>query len=451
MKTPKSVLLTITISSLILLSACKEPVTFEEAGATSSDFLIDAIHEISDVMVHDIFSPVVASRIYAYSTIAAYEAVALNNEEYRSLGGQIHEFTEGPVNDNPDVSVELAGVHAALEVGKALVFSVEMLEEYQDSLYQSLRDKGVPKKAVDASIKYGDEIAKHVMAWAATDNYKETRGTPKYPVTDEPGRWIPTPPAYMDAIEPNWNKIRTLVMDSPDQFKPVPPYPYNMDKSSEFYKQVKEVYDIGVNLDDEQRAIAKFWDCNPFAVQLKGHFMFSIKKITPGGHWMGIVGVTAKTANADFPKTAEAYAQTSIALFDAFISSWDEKFRSNLIRPETVINQSIDPDWVPLLQTPPFPEYTSGHSVISRAAAEALTDIFGDSFYFEDTTEEEFGLPMRSFDSFIEASTEAAWSRMYGGIHYRMAAENGITQGSGVGKLVVERIELGKKSPSSKP
>ena len=179
--------------------------------------------------------------------------------------------------------------------------------------------------------------------------------------------------------------------------------------------------------------------------------MFSIKKITPGGHWMGIVGVAAETADADFAKTAEAYAQTSIALFDAFISSWDEKFRSNLIRPETVINQHIDPDWVPLLQTPPFPEYTSGHSVISRAAAEALTDIFGDEFYFEDTTEEEFGLPMRSFNSFIEASDEAAWSRIYGGIHYRMAAVNGITQGEAVGKLVAEMLKMGPEDTQSNP
>lgn len=234
-------------------------------------------------------------------------------------------------------------------------------------------------------------------------------------------------------------------MTSADQFKPEPPVPFSLEEGSEFYKQTYEVYEIGNNLTEEQIEIAKFWDCNPFAMQLRGHFMFSIKKLTPGGHWMGIAGIAAQSENADWARSAETYALTSIALFDGFISSWDEKFRSNLIRPETVINKHIDAEWVPLLQTPPFPEYTSGHSVISRAAAEALTHLFGDNFYFEDTTEIKYGLPVRTFNSFIEASDEAAVSRLYGGIHYRMAAEHGITQGQGVGSFVTSQITLGNE------
>jgi len=133
---------------------------------------------------------------------------------------------------------------------------------------------------------------------------------------------------------------------------------------------------------------------------------------------------------------------TSIALFDAFISCWDEKYRSNLIRPETIINEHIDPAWVPLLQTPPFPEYTSGHSVISSASAVALTDLFGDQFAFVDSTEVEYGLPARSFGSFYEAADEAAISRLYGGIHYRPAIDNGVKQGKRFGAYLLVKVKI---------
>jgi hypothetical protein len=169
--------------------------------------------------------------------------------------------------------------------------------------------------------------------------------------------------------------------------------------------------------------------------------MFATKKITPGGHWIGITDLACKKAGADMMESTEAYTLVSIALADAFISCWDEKYRSNLVRPETVINVYIDEDWRPTLQTPPFPEHTSGHSVISRAAAITLTDIFGDPFPFTDTVEEEYGLPARSFGSFLEASEEAAVSRLYGGIHYRPAIDYGVEQGEKVGKFIVDKIE----------
>jgi membrane-associated phospholipid phosphatase len=130
----------------------------------------------------------------------------------------------------------------------------------------------------------------------------------------------------------------------------------------------------------------------------------------------------------------------SIALFDAFISCWDEKYRSNLIRPETVINEYVDRDWIPLLQTPPFPEHTSGHSVISTASAEVLTAMLGDNFAFEDDVEVKYGLPLRKFSSFRAASAEAAISRLYGGIHYMPAITEGVKQGKLVGNLIKERL-----------
>lgn len=431
------------VLSMFMISGCQETKSPELAGATNPELIHDAVHKLTNIMVHDIFSPPVASRVYGYASIAAYEAIALNDAAYSSLGGQLNEFKQGPSVSNPDVVLEFASLHAFLKVSEQLIFSTEMLTEFQDSLYQSLRKNGFSRSEFEASKAYGEEVAAHVIDWLKTDYYNETRGTEKFPVLDEPGRWIPTPPAYMDAIEPSWNKLRPFVMAAADQFKPEAPVPFSMEAGSEFYNQTMEVYEIGNSLTEEQIEIAEFWDCNPFAMQLRGHFMFSIKKLTPGGHWMGIAGIASESVGADYRRSTEAYAITSIALYDAFISAWDEKYRSNLIRPETVINQHIDPEWMPLLQTPPFPEYTSGHSVISRAAAEVLTDLFGDNFYFEDTTEMEYGLPMRAFDSFFEASDEAAVSRLYGGIHYRMAADNGVTQGSGVGKLVAQQLNLG--------
>jgi membrane-associated phospholipid phosphatase len=170
--------------------------------------------------------------------------------------------------------------------------------------------------------------------------------------------------------------------------------------------------------------------------------MFATKKFSPSGHWMNIAGIAAQKSKATFTETVHAYTKTAIALFEGFISCWDEKYRSNMIRPETVINKYVDPEWRPYLQTPPFPSYVSGHSVISAAAAEVMTEIYGDNFAFTDTSSVEFGIAPRSFSSFRQAALEASYSRLYGGIHYRSDLEVGNIQGIKVGKLVTERIKM---------
>jgi hypothetical protein len=208
-----------------------------------------------------------------------------------------------------------------------------------------------------------------------------------------------------------------------------------------FFREVMEVHQTRLTLTEAQRALTAFWDCNPYVMHVQGHAMFATKKITPGGHWMGIVSIASRRQGADLMQSAEAYARTAIALADGFISSWTEKYRSNVVRPETVINRYLDEGWEPLLQTPPFPEYASGHSVISTAAAQVLTDQFGQNFAFVDSTEMEFGLGVRSFSSFEQAAAEAAISRLYGGIHYRRSIEQGVLQGRSVGQLVVRRVK----------
>ena len=205
------------------------------------------------------------------------------------------------------------------------------------------------------------------------------------------------------------------------------------------------VHDIGLKLTPEQNEIANFWDCNPFKVNVRGHVMYATKKISPGGHWINITKLACEQTHADVVKSAEAYACLSITLADCFISCWDEKYRSNVIRPETYINQYIDTNWVPALQTPPFPEYTSGHSVISGAAAVILTKLFGDNFSYADSTENEFGLPVRNFKSFKEAANEAAISRFYGGIHYMPSIINGMDEGGKLGLYISTKIKTRKQ------
>jgi hypothetical protein len=433
---------TTLLAIVTLQTACTNANGDYRAQPPDAELLHAAVQQLTSVIVYDIFSPPQASRAYAYATVAAYEALRHDDSTYRTLAGQLNGLTAVPApQPDSEYYLPLAGVHAFMTVGKALTFSQKRMDSLRTVMHERIRRMGVPAPVFERSVAYGEQVAQHILAWSKKDNFLQTRGHPKYTVTSETGRWVPTPPAYMDAVEPNWTRIRPFVLDSASQFRPKPPHRFDMTEGSPFYVQVKEVFEVGKQLTDEQREIAAFWDCNPYVMNVRGHAMFATKKITPGGHWMGITATAAHKSRASLMQSAEAYARTAIALADGFISVWDEKYRSNVARPETVINAHLDESWQPLLQTPPFPEYTSGHSGISTAAALVLTDQFGDGFAFTDSTEVAYGLPARSFTSFNQAAAEAALSRLYGGIHYRMAIEEGITQGRRVGELVVQRVK----------
>lgn len=426
----------------LIVQGCQQNTAYQQSVA-EPEYLQRALKKLTDIIVYDIFSPPVASRIYAYPSIAAYEVGRLAQPDKPSLAGQLTELTEIPVPDQAKtIDFHIASFQAFVVVGRALIFSEARMDEFIQEVHQEYRDAGTPRKVLAHSIEYGELVAAHILEWADGDLYKQTRTYPKFEIRGESSRWQPTPPDYMEAIEPHWRKIRPFVIKGPDQFVPDPPTPFDMAEGSEFRKEVIQVYETVNNLDEEQTEIASFWDCNPYVSHHKGHVMFATKKITPGGHWMGIAQIVARQDSADFIRTAQTFALTSIALADAFISCWDEKYRSNLIRPETVINQHIDDEWVPPLQTPPFPEYTSGHSVISSAAAVMLTHLYGDNFAYNDDVEVEYGLPMRSFESFYDASSEAAISRLYGGIHYMPAIANGVEQGRAVGEYLVAQLDI---------
>ena len=406
-----------------------------------ADYIHRAIKQVTDVMVYDIYSPPVTSRTYAYVSVAAYETLIQNQDTYLSFAGQLHGLKPTPKPEKSlDYSPTLAAVHAILTTGKTFVISEEKIEAFEKNLLAEFKAKGTPADVFDNSIAYGKQVADHIIAWAKEDQYKQTRSLPLYRVRNDAASWKPTPPAYIKAIEPNWNKLRTFVMDSAEQFKPVPPPAFSTDTNSVFYKDAYTVYKQVKNNSPEQLAIARFWDCNPFTMNVRGHVMYATKKISPNGHWMNITRLACRQVNADAVQAAEAYACLAVTLADCFISCWDEKYRSSVIRPETYINQHIDPTWLPVLQTPPFPEYTSGHSVVSAGAAVMLTKLFGDNFAFADSSEVEFGLPVRQFASFRAAANEAAISRLYGGIHYMPAINNGQKEGFAIGEFFVGKL-----------
>ncbi len=426
---------------VLSLASCSKPNTEYKVRANNPEFLHRSLKEITDLIVHDIFSPPQASRIYAYSSIAAYETVILGDTTFRSLAGQLKGLDKLP---SPESNVEycfpLAATQAMLSVGKALVFSEDKMEGFYEGIMKEFRETGMPDDVYDRSIGYGNKVADHILQWSSKDNYKQSRSFPKYSIQSDPATWKPTPPAYSDAVEPHWKKIRTFVIDSAAQFKPERPTPFSIDKTSQFYTEALEVYEKGKNLTEEEKAIASFWDCNPFVMNVRGHVMFATKKISPGGHWINITRTICNNSKKGFNESAEAYALVSLSLADGFISCWDEKYRSNVVRPETYINQNIDENWIPLLQTPPFPEYTSGHSVISNSAATVMTKLFGDNYAFTDSTEVEFGMPPRQFQSFMQAADEATISRMYGGIHYMPACKNGKVQGKKIGEFLLSKL-----------
>lgn len=428
----------------LLLASCAKQATPIEISPEAYHASVD---KVTEVMIHDIFSPPVASRVYVYPNIAAYEIMTLQNPEYHSLQGQLNDLGSIPAPAaGAAVNYRLAALVAHIDLSRRLIFSEDQVIAFRDSLYGNWDEQN--REEFEASRDYGLQVADFIAGWMDKDNYKQTRTMSKFTVdTDDISRWQPTPPAYMEGIEPHWNKIRPFVIDSAAQFKPVPPPAFSLEPDSPFWKEVREVYDISQEItqkgdESEEVAIAQFWDCNPYVSVTRGHLMFATKKISPGAHWIGIAKIASRKTNSDFDKTLYAYTKTSVAIADAFISCWDEKYRSNLIRPETLINQYIDENWKPVLQTPPFPEYTSGHSVVSGAASTALASIFGDDFAFDDDTEVPYGLPVRSFHAFSQAASEAAISRMYGGIHYRAAVEVGVKQGRDLGKFVTENLQM---------
>jgi hypothetical protein len=423
---------------IFLYSSCKPG---KKAPALTGRDITHVVTEMTEIMVHDITNPPLAARFFAYTCLAGYEVASQNTKSLKSMHGVLNEYPDIKKPDSVNgYSMELASVLAMLETAKKMQPSGKLLNKFEEHLLDSCRSIGYDEETINQSKNYAVVISKQILAYAKADHYNQISNLSRYTPLKGDGYWFPTPPGFMAAVEPNFNTVRPFTLDSAAHFKPQPPVAFNATKGSPFYQLTEAVYKESKLTIPDHIAIASFWDCNPFAIQDEGHLAFGFKKISPGAHWLGITGIACIKANKSFDESIQIHTAVAVGLMDAFICCWDEKFRSNRIRPETAIRKMIDPEWQPLLQTPPFPEYLSGHSVVSAASSVILTHYFGDNFSYKDSVEVSYGLPAKTFTSFRQAAEEAAISRFYGGIHFMDAITTGLQQGTKTGEWVLKKI-----------
>jgi len=399
------------------------------------------LHQLNSLLINtvmvDLFTPPVASRIYTYPNIAFYECIRLEDPLLQTFSGRLNGLGRLPAADG-NIDHFVAAAVSFSYVAQNLVGTEIKMEAWRQHFIDSLLYNKGNAVVIKSSLLYGKLMADSIFAWVKRDNYNQSRGMPRFTVSKEAGTWQPTPADYAQAIEPHWNTIRPLTLQTTSQFSPKEKLEYSLKKNSPFYKSMMEVYQTVKKLDTVQKAIAKYWDDNPNVSVNLGHLNYFIHKISPGGHWLMIAKQACEEKKETVTRSSLAYTLTSIAVFDGFISCWDEKYKTNLIRPITIINDHVDKNWQPYIQTPPFPEFTSGHGVTSNAAATVLTGLFGDNYGFTDATEIPFGNETRNYKSFYEAAEEVSWSRVYGGIHYPATARISIVQGKEIGNHVLK-------------
>ncbi|MBX3571790.1 MAG: vanadium-dependent haloperoxidase [Mesorhizobium sp.] len=415
---------------------CGVPLAFAGQAASdqarSRDALIIWHRLVLELVRHTAtYSPPVASRAFAYLGVTAFEALATGSDGLHSLAGQLNGLTPVPARETGQAYDSAVVVQAAMAHAAANLFG-NTGPTGQRALKAMARKAGteaatgVPEDVVRRSEDHGRAVAEHILAWAATDGGAviENMGFPlEYKLTDGPAHWVPTNLIRQQQVPllPDWGRTRSFAMPDGAACGLPPPPAYSEAANSQFYREALEVRDTVNNLTDEQRAIARFWSDDPMLSP------------TPPGHWISIAIDALEKEDADLPTSAETLARLGVTLADAFIGCWHSKFEHDLVRPLTYIRRVIDPKWEAILNTPPFPEYPSGHSTQSGAAATVLTAIFGPSYSFQDGTHEADGLPVRSYPSFWAAAEEAGISRLYGGIHFRSAIERGLDQGRCIG------------------
>jgi PAP2 superfamily len=374
------------------------------------------------------FSPPVASRAFAYSGLALYETVEPGMRGFRSLG-QLFTGLRGLPRVGRDTYDWPTVANAALaSILKSLVptAGAEALAAAAalDDRFDARSRRALSRAVYHRSTKRGRDVAAALFAWSKGDGGHEghLRNLPPYSPPVGAGLWVPTPPGFLSALQPYWGRNRCFAIPGAAAYSPGDHPPYSVETGSAFRREALEVYNTVNALTSEQTAIARFWSDDPGATA------------TPPGHSVSITTQVLRREGSSLAEAAETYARVGMAVSDAFVACWYQKYLYNLLRPVTYVNAQFDPDWLPLLVTPPFPEYPSGHSVQSGAAAQVLADLFGRRYEFVDRAHEARGLAPRRFGSFFEAADEAAISRLYGGIHFRAAIVNGLAQGKRIGR-----------------
>ncbi len=428
--------------SLIIIVAffsCKTEVKPKVEVYNQSDlhFVNQALIDIS---MEDIFNPPVATRVFCYPNLVAFETYAHKNGKspMANIGWPLFE-TITPDTNNIDYSI--AALEAYTILAKKVVFSEHLVDSMKVKLTGDLNNKDIDSKRIEASISYGKKVADKFLEWVADDNYAKVKADDFYTNNTTDSSWVLTPPNFEPALEPNWKKMRTVVIKDLKDFEAKPRPPFSKERDSEFFKNAMMIYEQSKVNTEEHKEIAKHWDCNPNEWVNKGHNTVFLHRISPPGHWVNIVTLLCNQNAADLEQSLYTYASVTTAMFDGIVSCWNTKYTEDLIRPVTYINRYIDRTWEPYIQTPPFPEYTSGHSCASGCATSVLAHLY-DNTSFIDSTEVEFGLPVREFSSITQAGQEASDSRFYGGIHYKFGVDNGLAQGRKIGKHIVEQFEL---------
>jgi hypothetical protein len=427
-------------------------------------------------------SPPVASRVSAYAAIALYEGWAAFSDSLKTLAGQLNGLDSLPRPRREErydaalVAMEAQTVVLRDLYKEGFASTQVTITALHDSLLSARLLQGVTPQVRDRSLTFGRALGQSILAWAARDGFAG-RSVTYQPLTG-PQYWSPTATAaqYRSqnlsaerdfvgfnnptaaarpgqvgdrditvnrpkrpnasvpginptlALEPHWGEMRSFALESADSCAPPPAIPFSDRTGSAFYAQAQAVYDAGRQLTDEQKKIAYFWADNPG------------ESGTPSGHWLSVISQLADQRHLSPERVVEVYALTTIAVADAFIECWWVKYRYSVLRPVSYIKRYIDPNWEPLLNTPPFPSYTAGHSTQSAAAAEVLTALLGDTTAYTDATHINLGHPAKRLASFRAAAAEAAVSRLYGGIHYPVDNELGAAAGRCVGQHVLARV-----------
>lgn len=376
------------------------------------------------------YSPPVASRAFAYLGVIAYEAAA-GGADLVSLSGQLNGFEPGPVRETGAAYDEAIIMQAAMAFAVRNFFgntgpTGQRAMKAMEAQLSQVSAAGVPDAIAARSVEFGEAIGAHVLDWSQDDGgaVVENMGFPfDHALNSRPGAWAPTSlVAQQQApLLPRWGENRSFAMPTGASCPLPAPPAYSEKAGSDFHAEALEVYETAKTLTPEQATIARFWSDDPMLSP------------TPPGHWISIAMDILQDRKADAGERADLLARLGVAMADAFIGCWHAKYEFDLIRPVTYIRRVIDPNWQPILITPPFPEYPSGHSTQSGAAAAVLTAHFGEDFAFEDATHVDEGFDPRRFSDFWAAAEEAAMSRLYGGIHFRAAIERGLDQGRCIG------------------
>jgi hypothetical protein len=416
------------ISAVVLMGLAMAGGAAAAERPTAGEILRDWYTLMNELVRHTAtYSPPVASRNFGYIGVTAFEAAVGGSDTLVSLGGQLQGLDTVPMREAGAQYDETIIINAALSDAIVHYFgntgpTGQRSIKAAQTKWRALVVDGVAADVVERSEAFGRAMAAHVLEWSLDDGGAEiiNMGFPhQWELPKGEAYWVPTSLVQQQQLPllPDWGNKRTFAVPSGATCATPGNPSYSADAGSAFYKEALEVYETVKAATPEQIAIARFWSDDPML------------SMTPPGHWISIALQVSEAAELPLEENVDLLARMGIAMADAFVGCWHEKFEYNLLRPITYIKRVIDPKWEPILNTPPFPEYPSGHSTVSGAMDAVLTAFFGDNYAFEDRTGSPDGRNPRLFTSFNQAAEEAGISRLYGGIHFRAAITHGLEQG----------------------